>query len=210
MCKILFIDTFTTGLDTNRCAIYRFGGVMCNTNATTMKENVRFEFNIRPWSGARIIDNSLWLGGVSKSDLIRFSPQEEVFKAFIGMLDENIEVKNPKDKAFIAGFNASAFDVPFLKNWFKMNGKENFRDYFYVQTIDLMSIAAFALVNERSSMSDFYLESTARALDIETEKNEKKSCLENALLCMKIYRKLTERLGCGEIQTVEETEKFIG
>lgn len=209
MYKILFIDTFATGLDAERCAIYRIGGVVCNADATAMREKVRFEFNVRPTAGARISDNSLWIGGVSKSDLLRYARQEDAFDRLLELLDAEVNVRNPKDKMFVAGFNAAAFDVPFLKNWFRINGRQNYRDYFYVQTIDLMSIAAFALAGERKGMTDFCLGSAARALGVGDGHSGGTSPLENALLAMDIYRALVGRLNSGDIESVERTDEVI-
>lgn len=198
MNKILFIDTLTTGINPERCAIYRIGGILCEETVTSIKEVRRFDLSVRPFEGARIMENSLWVGGVTRSDLIGFPVHQNAFADFYRIIEEHINVKNAKDKLYLCGFNVSSFDEQFLKNWFVRNGNSRFRDCFYVQTIDLMSIAAFAMMNFRSDMPDFHLETAAKALGVYPTKGSSYSCLDNAETCLKMYVALKERLGTGK------------
>lgn len=197
MNKILFIDTLATGVHLERCAIYRIGGILCTENVNEIKEVRRFDFAVRPFSGARIAENSLWIGGVTRSTLAGYPPQEAAFADFYKLLEDAVNVKNVKDKLYLCGFNVSAFDAPLLKNWFLRNENGRYRDCFYMQTIDLMSIAAFALMNFRSDMPDFHLETAAKNLGINPTKSARYSCLDNAETCIKMYVELKRRLGSG-------------
>lgn len=197
MNKILFIDTLTTGINTERCAIYRIGGIFCEESANTMKEVRRFDLAVRPFEGARIIENSLWVGGVTRGLLAGYPAQDKAFADFFALIDERINVKNVKDKLYICGFNVSSFDAPFLKNWFTRNGNGRYRDCFFVQTIDLMSIAAFAMMNFREDMPDFHLETAAKVLGVSPTKGEHYCCLDNAETCVKMYIELKRRLSSG-------------
>lgn len=197
MSKILFIDTLTTGIHQERCAIYRIGGIVCEENVNAIREGIRFDLAVRPFAGARIVENSLWVGGVSRSDLVAYPTQEAAFADFYKILEDSINVKNSRDKMYLCGFNV-AFDVPFLKNWFLRNGNSHFRDCFYIQDIDLMSVAAFAMMNFRESMPDFHLETAAKALGVTPTKGQRYSCLDNAETCVKMYIALKERLSAGK------------
>lgn len=208
MNKILFLDTLTTGMNPERCAIYRLGGVFCEDTPDGIEEKKRFELFVRPFETARISENSLWTGGVTRSHLIYFPEQSEAFKDFIRLTDERVNIRNSRDKIYIAGFNTSSFDVPFLVNWFIKNGDNRFRDRFYVQTLDIMSLAAFALIEERQGMPDFHLETAAKALGVCPTKNSSYSCLDNALTCIDMYRSLKTRLKVGDNNkyiTVDDT-----
>ncbi len=198
MNKIVFIDTLTTGLNPERCAIYRIGGIICEESAGGITERQRFDIFSRPFENARIMENSLWVGGVTRSNLIYFPEQEDAFRDFFRLVSENVNLRNPKDKIYIAGFNASSFDVPFIRNWFTRNGNQRFRDCFYVQTLDLMSLSAFALINERGDMPDFHLETAAKFLGVNPAKGERYSCLDNAATCLEMYKVLKTRLGTGD------------
>jgi len=209
MNKILFIDTLTTGVNPDRCAIYRIGGIFCEETVSSIVEKRRFDLTVRPFDGARIMENSLWVGGVTRSDLIRYPLQQNAFADLYKVIQEQINVKNPKDKIYLCGFNVSAFDEPFIKNWFSRNGSGKYRDCFYVQTIDLMSITAFAMMSFRDDMPDFHLETAAKALGVTPTKGKAYSCLDNAETCLKMYVALKERLGCGKPEGWKPLERVF-
>lgn len=198
MNKILFIDTLTTGLNPERCAIYRIGGIICEESAGGIVEKQKFDIFSRPFEGARIMENSLWVGGVTRSNLIYFPEQKSAFDDFFRLVSESVNLRNSKDKLYIAGFNTSSFDAPFIRNWFTRNGNQRFRDCFYVQTLDMMSLSAFALINERGNMPDFHLETTARFLGVSPARGERYSCLDNAATCLEMYKTLKTRLHVGD------------
>lgn len=209
MNKILFLDTLTTGLSLERCSIYRIGGVLCKETPFGLEEIKRFDICSRPAPGARIIDNSLWVGGMTRAKLAYLPEQEKAFSDFMKIIEENINLKNPKDKIYLSGFNTSAFDMPFLRNFYNDNKSEDFRNCFYMQAIDLMNLAAFVLINEREGMSDFHLETTAKMLGISPVRNAKYSPLDNVETCIKMYLELKKRyFHCGELKYTKTTELF--
>ncbi len=205
MNKILFIDTVTTGMNPERCGIYRLGGIYTENGV----EKKRFEFRMRPFRNARMSDQSLWIGNETRASLLDYKDESEVFASFVEFLGEIIDIKNPHDKAYLAGFNSSAFDVPFLKELFHRNGNNRFRDFFYVQTIDIMSLSAFALMNVRSRMPDFYLETAARFLEVPVKDNEKYDCIAKAKTALDIYRKLETQFGLGKCPDTSEASEII-
>lgn len=205
MNKILFVDTLTTGMNIERCSIYRIGGIYTEDGM----EKKRFEFNIKPFPGSRISDQSLWIGGVDRAILASYPSQESSFEKFTEMLDGFVDVRNPRDKMYLAGFNSAAFDAPFIWEWFKRNQNDHIRDYFHVQIIDMMSIAAFCLMNERWQMQDFKLESVARQMRINTGNEDTFNCLANAKTCLSIYKKIKERFGIEEFPDSEESHELI-
>ncbi len=205
MNKILFLDTLTTGMNTERCAIYRIGGIYTEDGV----EKKRFQFHMKPFPGARISDQSLWVGNVDRSILAGYPDQEKTFLEFIRMLDTFVEVRNSRDKMYIAGFNAATMDVPFLWEWFRRNGNERNRDYFHMQIIDMMNISAFVLMNERQRMQDFKLESVARQLHIYSGEGDTFDCIQNAKTTLDIYRSLRERFGLQLFEDLTETDDFV-
>lgn len=187
--KILFIDTVTTGMNPERCGIYRIGGIFTED----LVEKLRFELRMRPFRNARISDTSLWICGESRASLLAYTDENRAFTDFVAHLDERVNLRNPYDKLYIAGFNAASFDVPFLREWFHRNGNNRFRDYFHVQTLDLMSLAAFALIDERPTMPDFHLETAARFLGVTVSHTDKYDCVGNARTCLDMYCELRNR-----------------
>lgn len=202
MKKIIFLDTVTTGTHPERCGIYRLGGIYTEDGI----ERKRFEFRMRPFPNARINDESLYITGETRASLTCYSAEKDVFGQFIKFLDGIIDVRNARNKAYIAGFNVSSMDIPFLKEWFRKNGNEHFRDYFYVQNLDMMNIAAFALVEVRDSMPNFHLETVARFLEIRTRNLAQYDCIKNAKVSLDIYRKLQTQFGLSMCQDTTETK----
>lgn len=204
MYKIFFIDTLTTGMNVEKCSIYRIGGIYTENGI----EKFRFEFRMRPFINARINEQSIWISGESRQSLTGYESESDAFGHFIEMLDSVIELRNPKDKAYIAGFNAAAFDMLFLREWFRRNGNERFRDYFHVQVIDTMSLSAFALLPTRADMPDFHLNNTARFLGIDVYPGAGYNCTDNAKLSLDIFRHLQTRFGLSECMDETESTEF--
>lgn len=198
MNKILFVDLLATGTNPSKCGIYAIGGILCEDSLSEIKELERFEFRIKPYEGARIVDNSLWIGGITRSDLLRFQNEPDALEDLIKLLAKHVDLSNPEDKVFICGFNSSAFDLPFIKELFERNGNRRFRDCFHMQSIDVMTLSAYALMSERSKMREFNLSSVSRKLGIVAKTSEEYACLDGAETCAMIYRKLKERLKTGE------------
>jgi DNA polymerase III, epsilon subunit and related 3''-5'' exonucleases len=186
MNKILFIDTVTTGMNPEKCSIYRIGGIYTEDDV----EKKRFDIRMRPFENARMSDQSLWICGETRASLLDYPRYEEGFASLLEFLAGVVDIKNPKDKIYLAGFNSSAFDVPFLRETFRRNGNGRFRDYFYVQTLDVMSLSAFALLRVRKQMPDFYLETAARYLGLDVQESEKYDCVAKAKVALDIYRRL--------------------
>ena len=205
MKKILFLDTLTTGMNTERCAIYHLGGIYTEDGI----ETVQLDLKVRPFVNARINEQSLWIGGVDRSVVVHYPDQEQAFKTFIDFLDSVVDVRNSNDKMYLAGFNAAAFDVPFLYEWFRRNGNERFRDYFHMQTLDMMSVAAFGLIGRRRAMPDFKLESVARELGIPVPDTQNCDCITNARVALEIFRFLQQRFGIDEYTDDSFAEKFV-
>lgn len=198
MNKILFIDLLATGTNPIKCGIYAIGGILCEDNLSEIKELERFEFRIKPYEGARIVDNSLWIGGVTRGDLLKYENENETLDRLVALLSRHVDFSNPEDKVFICGFNSAAFDLPFMKELYERNGNKRFRDCFHLQTIDVMTLSAYALMSERNQMREFNLSSVSRKLGIVGKTSEYYTCLDNAQTCAMIYRKLKERLKTGE------------
>lgn len=209
MNKILFVDILSTGLSPQKCGIYAIGGILCEDSPSVIKEVRRFEFRIRPFEGARIMDNSLWLGGVTRSQLLYYHKDDEVLKELMDVLEGFVKIQDPEDKVFICGFNSAAFELPFLKEWFDRNGNKRFRDCFHMQAIDLLSISAFALMERRTEMREFNLSSAARKLGVMPIAGNSYSCIDNAETCLHIYRRLKDKLNKGEYGSHEKTTEMI-
>ena len=205
MYKILFIDSVTTGMNPERCAIYRLGGIFTEDGV----EKKRFELRMCPYQNARISEQSLWICNETRSTLLYYPSQEDAFKDFLKLLDEQVNIHNPKDKLFLGGFNTDRFEYPFLTEWFRRNGNERFRDYFYVQTFDMMSIANLALLGHRKNLPDFYLETVAEQLGLRPSASERYDCIVNSKISLDMFRLLSRRWGLDDIRDQNKTQELF-
>lgn len=208
MNKILFIDTLTTGLNPDRCEIYRIGGVFCREEFMKMEETVRFDICARPSDNARISETSLWTGGVTRKDLIGYPSQDEAFAYFMEILDNQVDADNPSDKIYLAGYNVTGMDMPFVRAWFASRGNNRWRDYFHMQSIDVMILAAFVLMDERNIMDDFLMQTVARQLGIEPQ-GSRYNCTDNAMTALKIYMTIKERLLPAQDRVYSESGRIM-
>jgi uncharacterized protein YprB with RNaseH-like and TPR domain len=202
MNKFLFVDTLTTGMNPERCAIYRLGALYVEDGV----EKKALDIKVRPYNNARISQQSLWIGGETRSTLIHYPSEDSAFGDLLSFLNAVVDVRNSRDKIYIGGYNCSAFDIPFLREWFIRMDNQQFRNYFNVQSLDMMNIAAMALISKRESLPDFQMQSVASYLGIHTIEEEKYDCLQNARTALKIYRKLQTAFGLGICQDESETE----
>lgn len=187
MIKILTLDTLTTGMNTENCGrygIYRIGGIFSEDG----RETRRFELRMRPFREARISDQSLYIGNEDRSTLLRYPDEEAAMEDFRRLLDKAVNVRNPQDKLYISGFNVASFDIPFLKEWFRRTGHDDFRNYFFLQPLDLSCLSTFALLRERATLKDFFLETVAEKMGLDVVPEERFNCMTNAALCLDLLR----------------------
>ena len=205
MNKILFIDSVTTGMSPERCAIYRSGGIF----AVDGVEVKRFEIRMRHFPGADIAGRSLDICEESRATLARYPSQEKGFRDFIALLDEQVDRSNPRDKMYISGFNSSRFEYAFIMEWFHRCDNRHFRDYFYVQTYDLMTLTCLYAMEKRPFLPDFKLETAARILGVSCPVEDRYDCISNARTCMDMFRVLALRWGVAELPSSPVTDNVF-
>lgn len=206
--KILFIDVLATGTNIQKCGIYGLGGILTEDTPTSLREVARFELRIHPFSKARIYDNSLWRSGTRRSDLIGYEDEKKALDKMLAIINREVDVKDPTDKIHLSGYNASAFDAPFIKEWFTRVENTDFRNYFHVQVFDIMSYSALALKWQRKKMPDFQLDTAAKYLGVEPKYGNNYSCIDNAQTCMEMYRVLKQRFNIGVTDPKGEEAKI--
>ena len=205
MYKVLFIDAVTTGMNPYRCCLHRLSGIF----TVNGKEVKRFEIRMRAYESSDIYENSLAMCNETRSSINRYPDQGKAFADFLALLDEQVDLHNPKDKVFLGGFNTDRFEYIFLREWFKRNGNERFRDYFHVQTFDMMCLANFAILGHRSALPDFYLETAAREIGLRTSWDKNYDGLNCAKMSLDMFRVLAQRWGIDELRDFEESQDIF-
>ena len=155
---IIYIDVETTGLDPKKNSIFQIAGKIVKDG---MGES--FNYRMRPYRSELIEEGAKEKTGITDQELASYPDQREAFNSFLSILDKYINVHIFHDRAFFIGYNSS-FDMDFVRSWFLFNNNTNFSSYFFYPSLDVMYLAAFALVGDRPRMRNFKLATVYKKL----------------------------------------------
>ena len=151
---LLYIDTETTGLDTATCSIWQLSGCISDT-ATGVSDS--FDYKMRPYRNEIISKEAAAKTGVTQEELDSYPSQSEVFSSFTALLGKYVDLEDWNQRVTPVGYNVS-FDLDFLRAWFTFNNSATlFSRNIYFPGIDVMYLAAYYLLGERSKMRNFQL-----------------------------------------------------
>ena len=183
----IFYDAETTGTNPKLHSIHRLSG-MIEVDGHIVQE---FDFCIKPHPKAKIDLAALKISGVSIDDILEYPEMEIVFKQLKLMLSTYIDVYNPKQKAYLVGYNNRAFDDVFLRVFFELCENNFFGSYFWSDSHDTLVLASLYLEDRRANMPSFKLSRVASELGIVVDEKELHDALYDAKLTRKIYRIVT-------------------
>ena len=151
---LLYIDTETTGLDTATCSIWQLSGYISDT-ATGASDS--FDYKMHPYRNEIISKEAAAKTGVTQEELDSYPSQSEVFSSFTALLGKYVDLEDWNQRVTPVGYNIS-FDLDFLRSWFTFNNSATlFSKNIYFPGIDVMYLAAYYLLGERSKMRNFQL-----------------------------------------------------
>ncbi len=151
---LLYIDTETTGLDTATCSIWQLSGYISDT-ATGVSDS--FDYKMRPYRNEIISKEAAAKTGATQEELDSYPSQSEVFSNFTALLGKYVDLEDWNQRVIPVGYNIS-FDLDFLRAWFTFNNSATlFSKNIYFPGIDVMYLAAYYLLGERSKMRNFQL-----------------------------------------------------
>ena len=151
---LLYIDTETTGLDTATCSIWQLSGYISDT-ATGVSDS--FDYKMRPYRNEIISKEAAAKTGATQEELDSYPSQSEVFSNFTALLSKYVDLEDWNQRVIPVGYNIS-FDLDFLRSWFAFNNSATlFSRNIYFPGIDVMYLAAYCLLGERSKMRNFQL-----------------------------------------------------
>ena len=184
MIKQLFIDTETTGVNTDIVGMYQVGGII-----RVGKREEEFEFNCDIFEEDEIDPKAFEKNGLTLKEIATFPTPQDTFEKFINLLDKYIDRYDKKDKFIVIGYGAE-FDQRILSNWFYKLGDDYFRSWFWHPWIDVMNLAMYVVKDYRSDISSFKLKSIAEHFHIRTDDTKLHTALYDAQITRKIYNKL--------------------
>ena len=151
---LLYIDTETTGLDTATCSIWQLSGYISDTATGTSDS---FDYKIRPYRNEIISKEAAAKTGATQEELDSYPSQSEAFSNFTALLSKYVDLEDWNQRVIPVGYNVS-FDLDFLRAWFIFNNSATlFSKNIYFPGIDVMYLAAYCLLGERSKMRNFQL-----------------------------------------------------
>lgn len=144
MKKVLWLDVETTGLDCRKHGLREVGFII-EIDGVEVDKGV---FKINPFTYTTkdvvIDDYALEISKVSIEDLESYDSSSYCFKELMKKLVKYVNVNDKNDCFVIAGYN-TAFDIGFIKEWFKEMGlQDSYKDLFHYKSLDVFSIV-FAL-----------------------------------------------------------------
>ena len=190
MKKVLWLDVETTGLDCRKHGLREVGFII-EIDGVEVDKGV---FRINPFTyttkDVEIDDYALEISKVSIEDLESYDRVSYCFKELMKKLVKYVNVNDKNDCFVIAGYN-TAFDIGFIKEWFKEMGLlDSYKDLFHYKSLDVFSIV-FALrhIGLNSAEND-KLETMCNYFGIEIEAHNALSDIEAT---KKLYELICEK-----------------
>ncbi len=190
MKKVLWLDVETTGLDCRKHGLREVGFII-EIDGVEVDKGV---FKINPFTYTTrdvvIDDYALEISKVSIEDLKSYDRVSYCFKELMNKLVKYVNVNDKNDCFVIAGYN-TAFDIGFIKEWFKEMGLlDSYKDLFHYKSLDVFSIV-FALrhIGLNSAEND-KLETMCNYFDIQIEAHNALSDIEAT---KKLYELICEK-----------------
>jgi len=184
--KNCYIDVETGGIDPNSCALLQIG-VMIEIHGEVVEQK---DFKVAPFPKDEIYDDALKVNNLTKEEIKKFPKPDEVYDELIELLSRYVNRYSKHDKFFFTGYNSHAFDMPFLRKFFEKNGDKYFGSWFFYPSIDVMILAAQALMKKRSHMIDFKLFTVAQALGVSPDTALLHDAVYDIKLTREVYKKL--------------------
>ena len=190
MKKVLWLDVETTGLDCGKHGLREVGFII-EIDGVEVDKGV---FKINPFTyttkDVEIDDYALEISKVSIEDLESYDRVSYCFKELMKKLVKYVNVNDKNDCFVIAGYNA-AFDIGFIKEWFKEMGlQDSYKDLFHYKSLDVFSIV-FALRHlGLNSAENDKLETMCNYFGIEIEAHNALSDIEAT---KKLYELICEK-----------------
>lgn len=189
MAKLFFYDLETTGLDHNRNGIHQISGIV-EIDGVVKSE---FSFHSGLFGQDQIDPKALEVAGVTRSDIEKYPPADQVYKALIKTIGTYINRFDKQDKLHLVGFNNRGLDDAFFRKFFAKNLDKYFGAYFWSDSIDVMVLASNHLRDQRPLLQDFKLSTVAAYLGIEVEESRLHDATYDVELTHNIYKLLNKK-----------------
>jgi DNA polymerase-3 subunit epsilon len=182
-----FYDLETTGASPVKNDIHQIAGLI-EINGEVVE---RFDIKTKPHRDAIVEPEALKVGGVTLEQIMRYQTAAEARKQLLTILSKYIDRFNPKQKAFLIGFNNRSFDDVFLRAWFERQTDPYFGAWFWSDSLDVLVLASQYLIERRAAMASFKLKAVAAELGLEVDEAKLHDGAYDIGLTRQIYRIVT-------------------
>jgi DNA polymerase-3 subunit epsilon len=200
MTKLVFIDTETTGIDPQKHALIQMAGIVVIDNE--VKEE--FDFRVRPFPEDVVDLQALVVNNVKEEDLTGYPEPLTVIRQAEAIWRKYVDRYAKSDKFWFVGYNAR-FDYDFIRRLWEKAGQRYFGAYFFFPPLDVMNLAAFHLMDRRSTLPNFKLSTVAEALGLKAE-GELHDAVTDIRLTQKMFAVLTTK--ATQLEQPATTEKL--
>lgn len=170
MNKIIFIDTETGGVNSEKAALIQLSGII----RIDKKDVEKFNFYIKPFENSEVTEKALEVQGRTLEELKtdKYVEEKEVYKQLIKLLDKYIDKYDRTDKFIVAGYNVR-FDVDILKAFFQRHGNNFLFSYLDSSMLDpLYSIRLLQIAEVLPVLENNKLETWCKHFGIELKAHD--------------------------------------
>lgn len=185
--KTIFLDTETTGLDTDKCGVYQIAGIIDVDNKTVEE----FDISCSLFPGDIIEQEALDKGEITIEEIAAFQRPQKAFIELSKILRKHIDQYDPTDK-FIALAYVADFDNRVLRRFFKKNNNDYFGSFFWHPWIDIFNLAAYIWQDKRHEFENFKLGTVAKYCGIDFREDALHDAMCDVRIARELYYKLTE------------------
>ena len=182
--KTIWVDTETTGTDSNRHGIIQFAAII----EIDGKDVAEINLHIRPFQSDEIDPKALEVTGTTREHLETFSAPQVAWGSVLGELGKHVDKYNKLDKFTFAGFNAN-FDLNIVHAFAKKCGDNYCGSWFWYPPLDVAIIAGEHLRHVRHKLKNFKLGTVAEYLGINPD-GDLHDAMTDIKLTRDVYRKI--------------------
>lgn len=190
--KNIIIDLETGGWDPSLCPILEIGARV-EIDGDTVKD---FNIHMLPFDDdPEPTEEALEVIKLTKEDVYdkeKRVPPQTAFIQFEDFLSKYVDRYDSHDKFYFIGYNSRVFDEPIMRRFFNRNDNNYYGSWFWNPSLDVMSLASWAIRTYRPKLKNFKLGTIAKYFGIEVDEKQLHGAMYDVELTQQITRKLTQ------------------
>lgn len=190
MGKAFWLDTETTGVDSEKAAIVQLAGVVEINGKPVEEINIR----MKPFDGADIHPDALNVNKLTMEMVMGHPPWAKGMSKLTKTLDQYVDRYDKNDKLVVMGYRVD-FDTDFLRAYFRRLGGDAARfgygSRFFNCPVDVMSLVGLVVLEENLKLPNFKLETVCKFFGLEYDAHD---ALEDIKTTRKLYQLLRNRM----------------